>query len=160
LGPIEVPREAARIKYDPDNFGSSYQIQYRGPGPDNGTGRLYDDFTDAQLNAAVRRNFVNPALSPPGMPTSVTGKPTVPFVEQQRQVPSGAGNFQAAAPAAGSPAPGSGTPGPSGGDIASWVASLAGVSPQDPAQPASPPLDRDLQSFYRDDPAWLLQIRR
>jgi hypothetical protein len=95
------------------------------------------------------------------MPTSVTGKAPVPFVEQQRRVSSGAGNFQAAASAAGSsPAPGSGTPGSSGSDIASWVASLTGVSPQDPTQSASPPLDRDLQSFYRDDPAWLLQIRR
>jgi hypothetical protein len=103
LTPLEVPREIARRMYDPDNLGRSYQIQYGGPGPDKGTGRLYDDFTDAQLNAALRRNFVNPTLSPPGMSTSITGKPPVPFVEQQRQVPSGAGNFQATPPAASSP---------------------------------------------------------
>jgi hypothetical protein len=161
LTPLEVPREIARRMYDPDNLGRSYQIQYGGPGPDKGTGRLYDDFTDAQLNAALRRNFVNPTLSPPGMSTSITGKPPVPFVEQQRQVPSGAGNFQATPPAASSPtAPSPGTPGSAGNDIAAWIASLAGVSPQNPTQSQPPPLDRDLQSFYRDDPAWLLQIRR
>jgi hypothetical protein len=160
-GPIEVPREAARIKYDPDNSGTSYQIQYRGPGPGYGTGRLYDDFSDAQLDAALRRNLVNPSLAPPGMPTSVTAQPPVPFVEAQRQIPGGAGNFQASAPAASSPtASGPVSPGSSGGDAAAWIASLAGVSPQNPTQTAPPPLDRDLQSFYRDDPAWLLQLRR
>ena len=159
--PLEGAREIARRGSDPNNFGTSYQIQYRGPGPGNGTGRLYDDFTDAQLNAALRRNFLSPSLSPPGMPPSVTGKPPVPFVEAQYQIPGGAGNSQPLAPtASSSAAPASAAPGSSGGDIASWIASLAGVSPQDPTQSAPPPLDRDLQSFYRDDPAWLLQLRR
>jgi hypothetical protein len=158
---LEGAREIARRVSDPDNFGTSYQIQYRGPGPGNGTGRLYDDFTDAQLNAALRRNFISPSLSPPGMPTSVTAKPAVPFVEAQRQVPGGAANSQAAASAAGAPATlGSANSNSSTSDIAAWIASLAGVSAQNPTQSASPLLDRDLQSFYRDDPAWLLQLRR
>lgn len=43
---IEGPRELARRKFDPDNQGISYDIQYRGPGQDRGTGRIYDPFSD------------------------------------------------------------------------------------------------------------------
>lgn len=44
--------------------------------------------------------------------------------------------------------------------VADWIASLAGVNPAKPAQPASRPLDNGLRDDYRNDPAWLLQLRR
>src|SRR5262249_20795213 len=92
--PIELARGIARRIYDPENQATSYQIQYRRPGPDKGTGRLYDDFTDAQLRAAIRRNPLYPIDTPVGMPTSITAQPPVPFVEAQRQIPGGAANLQ------------------------------------------------------------------
>ena len=55
-------------------------------------------------------------------------------------------------------------PGPpnSSGGLADWIAGLAGVNPQNPTQPASPPQDRELHDFYRDEPLqpWTLQRRR
>ena len=46
------------------------------------------------------------------------------------------------------------------GSLADWIANLAGVNPENPTQPAPPPLDDGLGGFYRDDPAWTLQRRR
>jgi hypothetical protein len=42
------------------------------------------------------------------------------------------------------------------------LAALAGLDPQNPTQPAPPPLDDQLRGFYRDDPAqpWFAQLRR
>jgi hypothetical protein len=37
---------------------------------------------------------------------------------------------------------------------------MAGVDPTNPMQPAPPPLDNGQRGFYRDDPAWLLQLQR
>jgi hypothetical protein len=39
-------------------------------------------------------------------------------------------------------------------------AAMAGVDPRNPGQFAPSPLDDQLRAFYRDDPAWFLQIRR
>jgi len=48
------------------------------------------------------------------------------------------------------------------GTITDWIAALAGVNPQNPTQPASPPQDGELRGFYRDEPLqpWTLQRRR
>jgi hypothetical protein len=43
--------------------------------------------------------------------------------------------------------------------LADWIAALAGVDPQSPEQFALP-LEDGLRDFYRDDPAWFLQVRR
>jgi hypothetical protein len=58
-----------------------------------------------------------------------------------------------------SPIGASGRPNFSGG-FADWIAALAGVDPQNPDQPARSPFDDQLRRFYRDDPAWLLAVRR
>jgi hypothetical protein len=39
---LEAARAIARGFYDPENLGTSYDVQYRGPGPDHPTGRIYD----------------------------------------------------------------------------------------------------------------------
>jgi hypothetical protein len=163
--PLEAAREIARRTYDPENQGVSYDIQYRGQGPNGGTGRIYDPFTDSQLNAALHKEFVNPGSGPPGLLPSITGKPSLPFVEEHRQYldQANGNNTQASAAAAvapaGSAAPPA-NPSSSGGDIGNWVASLAGVAPQNPAQSAPPPLQDGLRDYYRGDPAWFLQLRR
>jgi hypothetical protein len=83
---VEAARELARRKYDPDNLGVSYDIQYRGPGPLRGSGRIYDPFTDAQLSAALRKELAYPRRSAPqGLLPSITGKPPVPFAEENLQ---------------------------------------------------------------------------
>lgn len=50
----------------------------------------------------------------------------------------------------------------SSGGIADWIAALAGTDPQNPSQPAQPPLDDGLRGFYRDDPRqpWFVRGRR
>jgi hypothetical protein len=164
--PLEAAREVARRIYDPEEQGVSYQIQYRAPGPEHGTGRIYDTFSDSQLNAALRKEFINPGSAPPWLLPSVTGKAPLPFVNEHREYlgqPNGS-NAQASASAAGVPTPSAVTPvsqNSSDGEIGDWVASLAGVARLNPTQSAPPPLDDDgLRNFYRSDPAWLLQLRR
>lgn len=48
------------------------------------------------------------------------------------------------------------------GGLAGRLAALAGIDPQDPTQPAPPPMDGELRRFYRDDPAqrWFVQRQR
>jgi hypothetical protein len=48
------------------------------------------------------------------------------------------------------------------GDIADWLAALAGVDRMNPTQAASSPQDDQLRGLYRDDPiqAWFVQGRR
>lgn len=46
------------------------------------------------------------------------------------------------------------------GGLAEWMTTMAGVDPQNPNQFAPSPLDDGLRDFYRDDPAWRLQLRR
>jgi hypothetical protein len=52
-------------------------------------------------------------------------------------------------------------PYPAGG-LAGWLATLAGVDPQNPTQAAPPPLANGLRDYYRDDPVqpWLLRGQR
>jgi len=144
---IEIPRALARQHYDPAKLGTRYEIQYRGPGPDNGTGRLYDPFTDAQLNRALQKEFVRPGSGPPWLLPSMTGKAPLPYADEQiryldqtdpanSKAMSTAGN--ATAPAVGSPA----NQPFLGGDLANWAAGLAGVDPTNPVQPSPQPTDR------------------
>jgi len=48
------------------------------------------------------------------------------------------------------------------GGLLGRLAALAGLDPQNPEQPAPPPLDDELRSFYRDDPVqpWFVQRQR
>jgi len=156
---LEGARAIARRIYDPNNQGGSYNIQYRGLGPGYGNGRLYDPFTDSQLGEALQK----PAGRPPGLLPSITGKPPLPYVDEQRQYLDQANGNNTQASTTGAPAAGvapSGSQNASDGDVTSWIASLAGVNPANPTQPAPPALNDELNDFYRNDPAWLLQIRR
>lgn len=72
---LEGARAIARRIYDPNNQGVSYDIQYRGPGPGYGNGRLYNPFTDAQLGEALQKS----AGRPPGLLPSITGKRRSPM---------------------------------------------------------------------------------
>jgi hypothetical protein len=130
--PLEAAREVARRKYDPENQGVSYDIQYRGPGPDRGTGRIYDPFSDSELNAALHKKFVYPNSGPPWLLSSVTGKPPLPFVDEYGQYLDQTNGAQASASNAGAPAVPSVPPAnrnTSSNDIGNWLASLAGVDP-------------------------------
>jgi len=138
---LETGREIARRAYDPENQGLSYDIQYRGPGPEPGAGRIYDPFSDSQLNAALRKEFIYPGSSPTGLLPSITGKPPLPFDEAHRQYLDQASGAQSRSPASNagafatrfvSPANGSA----SGNDMTNWMAGLAGVDPVNPTQPA------------------------
>jgi hypothetical protein len=140
--PLELAREIARKKYDSENQGVRYEIQYRGPGPDRGTGRIYDPFSDSQLNAALHKEFVYPRSAPPWLLPSITGKPPLPFVEEQRQYLDQTSGTQASSSHAGHPALRFVPPAnrnSSSNDIGNWLASLAGIDPSNPTQPAPPP---------------------
>jgi hypothetical protein len=144
---LEGAREIARRVYDPDSLGASYNIQYRGPGPDNGSGR----------------EFVRPGSGPPGLLPSVTGKPPLPYVDEHRQYldqVNGNSPQTSATDAPNADGTISGSPNTSDSGAPSWIASLAGVNPANPTQPASSPLNDGVSDFYRNDPAWLLQLRR
>jgi hypothetical protein len=92
---LEPAREVARRIYDPENKGISYDIQYRGSseapgqyrGPSEalGKGRVYDTFTDSQLNGALRKASVYPDRMPAGLLSSVTGKPELLLVDEHRR---------------------------------------------------------------------------
>jgi hypothetical protein len=140
---IETPRALARKYYDPDNLGTSYDIQYRGPGP----GRLYDSFTDAQLRTALDRELMHPGSGPPWLLPSITGKPPLPYGDEQIRYldQTNPANPQAAPSAASAPAAGVVSPANQssfGGGLANWAAGLAGVDPTNPMQPAPQPTDR------------------
>jgi hypothetical protein len=65
---------AARRECDPENQGTSYDIQYLGSGPNRGSGRIYDPFSDSQLNAALHKEFVYPRSAPPWVAAEYYGK--------------------------------------------------------------------------------------
>jgi len=83
--PLEVAREIGRRKYDPENQGVSYEIQYRAPGPNREAGRIYEPLSDSQLSAARQKEFAYPHSGPPGLLPSITEQPPVPFIEEYRQ---------------------------------------------------------------------------
>jgi len=160
---VEGSRELARQKYDPENRGVSYYIQYRGPGPDHPTGRIYDPFTDSQLNAALRKEFVYPNSGSPGLLPSITGKAPLPYANEHLQyVDQASGNNpQPAVPTVGAPATRFVSPakrGPSSNNMADWIASLAGVDPASPTQPAPQPAD-GLRGIWSNEPTdkWFVQ---
>lgn len=130
---LEVARAMAKRVYDPDNYGTSYNIEYRG------NGRVYHPFSDAQLNAALHKESVYPGSAPPGLLPSVTVVPS-PAVKEHLQYLGQVNGNQAQSPPLGAGAPAaryvSGANrnfSPDG--IADWVASLAGVDPSNPTQP-------------------------
>jgi hypothetical protein len=73
---IELPRELARLKYDPESLGVRYDIQF----PIQRRGRVYYPFTDSQLNAAMD----DPDGAPSGLLPSVTAAPPS-YIETYRQ---------------------------------------------------------------------------
>ncbi len=138
---VEIPRELARRKYDPENYGVKYDIRF----PINGTGRIYDPFTDSQLNGALHKEFVHPRSGPPWLLPSVTGKPPIPFVDEHGQYldQTNGDSAQASTSPAAAPAGQFGSPANrNASDVGSWIASLAGVDPMNPTQPAPQPADK------------------
>lgn len=139
---LEIAREVARRRYDPHNVGISYDIQYRGVGPRHGYGRIYDPFTDKQLDAALR----NSGKLPPWLLPSITAQPSQPSVGEHLQYLRQVGGNQPT-PATSSRMPPAvttspGNQNPSG--LAGWIASLAGVDAADPAKPQRQPNDQYL----------------
>ena len=143
---LEAARKLARRSIDPDNVGVSYDIRYRGPGPDHGIGRIYDQFTDTQIGAALRKEFAYPGRGPPWLLPSIKGQPPLPSIGEHLQYlhqPGGnqptPGTNSNTLPAA-TASPGSqNTHG-----LADWIASLAGVDATDPAKPQRQPSDQHL----------------
>jgi hypothetical protein len=140
---VEAARERMRRKFDPENHGTSYHIEYRGhgrlgePGADRGIGRVYHPFTDAQLSAARRREFAYPGRTPPGLLPSFTAAPPPAINEHRQYLDQINSRMQAPAIASAVPAQagastvdGNSSPPP----IADWIASLAGVDPRNPTQ--------------------------
>jgi len=80
------------------------------------------------------RSLREQAGSNPQASASDTGAPAAPLVPPDNQ------NFS--------------------GGLPGRIAALAGIDPMNPTQFAPPPLDDQLRAFYRDDPAWFLQLRR
>jgi len=141
--PLEAAREIARRTYDPENLGTSYDIQYRGPGPNRGSGRIYDPFTDSQLKAALHKEFVYPRSAPPWLLPSIAGKPSLPYVEEYRQYLDHANSDQSRTSASNARTFATRFVSPdirnsSGNNMINWIAALAGVDPLNPTQPALP----------------------
>jgi hypothetical protein len=112
---VELAREAARQKYDPENWGTSFDIEYRGqgrldePGPDRGIGRIYHPFADGQLRAARQKEPAYPGSGPPGLLPSFTAAPPPAIKEHLRNLDQ-ANASQAQAPGAGAVVPPFGPP--------------------------------------------------
>lgn len=87
---VEVPRGITRRVYDPENQGITYDIEYRGRGrlgeanSDRGIGRIYHPFTASQLSEALRKEFVYPGSTPPGLLPSFTAAQP-PAIEEHLQ---------------------------------------------------------------------------
>jgi hypothetical protein len=140
--PVELAREAARQKYDRENWGTSFDIEYRGhgrldePGPDRGIGRVYHPFTDAQLKAARQKELVYPGSVPPGLLPSFTAAPPLATKEHLQYLNQASGSARTATPAAPTAkfvpsANRNSLP----SDVGNWIASLAGVDPMNPTRP-------------------------
>jgi hypothetical protein len=180
---LEAARAQAKRYYDPEDRGVGYDISI------TGTGRVYDPFTDAELNAAVH----GWGSKPPGLLPSATQHRPLPYVDEHRQyldyvkglpapmpqvgrAPEVFGgssvphlsrryhNSPTSVPGPSVPIRASMLPGSSNdpGGLAEWFAKIAGVNPQDPMRAAASPQDDQLREFYRDDAVqpWTLQRRR
>lgn len=140
---LEAARAAARQVYDPENYGTSYDIEYRGNGrpgdpvPDHGMGRVYHPFSDAQLNAVLHKEFAYPGSAPAGLLPSFTAAPPPAIKEHLQYLDQANGNHaQLLTPGAGASAAVSNANGNSApGGITDWIASLAGVDPANPDRP-------------------------
>jgi hypothetical protein len=98
------------------------------------------------LSAALRKEFVRPASGPPWLLPSITGKPPLPYGDEQVRYLDqiNPANPQAASSAGNAPATGISAPANQasfGSGLANWAAGLAGVDPINPVQPP-PPTDR------------------
>ncbi len=162
---VELAREAARLKYDPEGQGTSYDIEYRGhgrldePGPDRGIGRVYHPFTDAQLSAARRREFAYPGSTPAGLLPSFTAAPP-PAIKEHFQYLDQANAGQGRTPVSSAAVRSVGHPAnssSSSGGVAGWIASMAGVDPSNPrlAQQSLPGISGGTQTQQRLLPPWL-----
>jgi hypothetical protein len=147
---LEVARARAKEIYDPDDQGVSYDI------PFYGNGRTYEPFTDSQLNAARRREFVYPGTAPAGgwLPSKTDSTPRFlkGYLEYLDQA--NGSNTQTPESSAGSPEMrfvSSPNRSSSGNDIGSWIASLAGVDPMNPRQ-AAPQLAGKLRGIVSNEP--------
>lgn len=180
---LEAARAQAKRYYDPEDRGVGYDI------PITGTGRVYDPFTDAELNAAVR----GWGSRPPGLLPSATQHRPLAYADAHRQYLDHVNGLPGPLPQEGGapeissgnsvlhlsrrygnspePVPGPsapvGAPVPPGfsnasGGLAEWFATMAGVNPQNPMQPSPSPLDDELRGFHREDAVqpWTLQRRR
>jgi hypothetical protein len=139
---LEGAREVGSRKYDPENYGRRFEIQYRGrgsfdePHSDRGIGRIYHPFTAPQLSAALRRETVYPGSAPLGLLPSFTAAPP-PAMKEHLQYLDRTNIDQAQAPGAGAMAPPFGSrtnPNPLLSGVAGWIASMAGVDPANPTQ--------------------------
>ena len=139
---LEGAREVGRRKYDPENYGRRFEIQYRGggrfdePSSDRGIGRVYHPFTASQLSGALRKDSVYPGNTPPGLLPSFTAAPP-PAINEHLQYLDQTSASQAPARGSGAVQPfGYPTnPNPPPGGVAGWVTSMAGVDPTNPTQP-------------------------
>lgn len=84
-GPLEVARAVARRLHDPDNLGTSYDVNFRSPWPGRPTGRIYDPFTDSQLSAGLARRSMYLGSKLPGLLPSTTGKAPLPYAGEHLQ---------------------------------------------------------------------------
>lgn len=106
------------------------------PYSDRGIGRIYHPFAAPQLSAALRKEFVRPGSTPPGLLPSFTAAPPPAIKEHlqyldQTTANQAQTNGANAAPPFERPA----NPGPPPKDVAGWIASMAGVDPTNPMQP-------------------------
>jgi hypothetical protein len=143
---LEAAREIARRFYDPENQGTSFKIQY---GRTGRTGRIYEPFTDAQFNTALRNEADNPGSGPSGLLPSVTDAPP-PYIKEYLQYLNQMNGGTSQAPVSGTGAPVVRFVSPSNG-VANWMASMAGVDPQNPRQPAPSQAD-GLRGIFSDNP--------
>jgi hypothetical protein len=133
---VELPRRIAREIYDPENQGTTYNIEYRGygrlgePGSDRGIGRVYHPFTDSQLKSALS----NPGDAPTGLLPSFTAAPP-PAINEHLRYLDRANTIQAQAPAVGAGAAVVSPANTNSPPIGNWIASIAGVDPTNPTQP-------------------------
>jgi hypothetical protein len=142
--PLEVARELARLKYDPENRGDSYDIEYRPRGAYSG--RTYDPFTSSQLTEAVSKKSENPGSHPPWLLSGRTAKLPLPFLEPYRGYldQANSASSQASDSAEGADplrlvSPARPFRNPYGNDVTAWTASVAGVDPRNPTQLAPQP---------------------
>jgi hypothetical protein len=121
--------------------------------PDNSDGFGSSDWFNLLAGIAPR----NPAQ--PAPPQQAGASQPVPYLGRRIVDQLQTSASEASAPAAPfAPSDGANL----SGGLLGRLAALAGIDPQNPAQPVPPPLDGQLRGFYRDDPVqpWFVQRQR